>query len=138
MMEYTKNQVTALVVLNFQETSQIPNYAAAQSTHGGRTKSLREFLERIKTVRPHKWTVRTHKRSDRFLQVNADAQSLCAAARIHKRSKIKGILSRAAARNPHSTRTKLIKSVFQRFFYFWMTCTRPLVKNRSWEHGGCA
>ena len=115
-------------MLKFQETNQIPSCAAAQSPHKVRTEHLEEFVEEIKTVRPHKWTVRTHKRSDRFLKENADAQSLCAAARIHKRSKTKGILSRAAARSPHEGRTKLRKSVFRRFLYFWTTCTRPLAK----------
>ena len=61
----------------------------------------------------------------------AAAQMENAAARIHKSSKTEEILPRAAAQRPHRGRTKPRKSVFRRFIYFWMTCTRPLAKNRS-------
>ena len=68
----------------------------------------------------------------------AAAQMENAAARIHKSSKTEEIPQRAAAQRPHKGRTKPRKSVFRRFIYFWMTCTRPLAKNRSWDHGGRA
>ena len=73
-----------------------------------------------------------------ILKENVCAQMERAAARMHKSPKAEGIPHRAAAQGLHRGRIQPRKSVFRRFVYFWITCARPLAKNRSWDHGGRA